>query len=557
MIKFSIASLQNPTNNYSRGLALIQGILDSVAQKLNSVVVSKDATIDINLVVDPAMKSGASAGGYYPGFFVKPGIQTGQGYPATEIQQGRDDNGTSADAVVNLSVAFLEKLEAYGVFSTNPNAWPFTSIMVHEILHIMGVQGFRDKTTGAVKGGYQSTFDAHVVVKDGNPYFVGPNTTALLGAALPLTELNSGSSIYHVDNDGSPAIPNDVLNPTFGEEIEISNLDLAILKDLGYEISKLLVSADGRTFIPSANADRINGMSSTDTVFYSGNKAGYRVDAFGNHSAVVNNSAKASDTDTITNVERIKFSDVTLAFDTNGAVGEVYRLYQAAFDRTPDQQGLGYWVRMRESGVSHNTVAASFIASVEFQNLYGSSLSSTDFVTRLYANVLDRVPDAPGLKHWVTTLDSKLLTREQVLISFSESAENKVRTILDADSTDAQAYRLYKAAFDRTPDVGGLIYWAGQMSAGLSLKDVAHNFLQSVEFQKLYGTTTTTSQFVTLLYNNVLDRAPDPTGMTYWSELLDNRTLNRADVLAEFGESAENRVALIGQGAMRDYVEFV
>ena len=33
-----------------------------------------------------------------------------------------------------------------------------------------------------------------------------------------------------------------------------------------------------------------------------------------------------------------------LALDINGTAGQVYRLYQAAFDRKPDLVGLGYWI---------------------------------------------------------------------------------------------------------------------------------------------------------------------------------------------------------------------
>jgi Ca2+-binding RTX toxin-like protein len=50
-------------------------------------------------------------------------------------------------------------------------------------------------------------------------------------------------------------------------------------------------------------------------------------------------------TDQVTGVERLQFGDSVLAFDTvKGTPGQAYRLYQAAFDRTPDSAGLGYWI---------------------------------------------------------------------------------------------------------------------------------------------------------------------------------------------------------------------
>jgi Ca2+-binding RTX toxin-like protein len=45
-----------------------------------------------------------------------------------------------------------------------------------------------------------------------------------------------------------------------------------------------------------------------------------------------------SSTNTLTNVSRIQFSDNVLALDVQGNAGNAYRLYQAAFNRTPDNE---------------------------------------------------------------------------------------------------------------------------------------------------------------------------------------------------------------------------
>jgi hypothetical protein len=68
----------------------------------------------------------------------------------------------------------------------------------------------------------------------------------------------------------------------------------------------------------------------------------------------------------------------------------------------------------------------SFIRSVEFRATYGDpgTVSDTQFVTLLYANVLDRAPDQAGLQHWLADL-SNGYPREHLLVFFSESTENK------------------------------------------------------------------------------------------------------------------------------------
>jgi Ca2+-binding RTX toxin-like protein len=122
-------------------------------------------------------------------------------------------------------------------------------------------------------------------------------------------------------------------------------------------------------------------------------------------------------------VERVQFSDGIVAFDIDGVAGQAYRLYQAAFDRTPDISGLSFWVDSLDAGTQLNAVAASFIASNEFNATYGS-LSDAQFVDQLYKNVLDRSADSTGLQFWVEQLESGAMDRARVLVGFSESAEN-------------------------------------------------------------------------------------------------------------------------------------
>jgi hypothetical protein len=102
--------------------------------------------------------------------------------------------------------------------------------------------------------------------------------------------------------------------------------------------------------------------------------------------------------------------------------GPVYRLYRAAFGRTPDPAGQAYWEGIL---LTHDlpTIAQAFMASAEWLNMYGNT-TDTQFVTLLYRNVLHREPDVGGLGYWVGLLATDP-RRDSVLINFSESAENK------------------------------------------------------------------------------------------------------------------------------------
>lgn len=111
--------------------------------------------------------------------------------------------------------------------------------------------------------------------------------------------------------------------------------------------------------------------------------------------------------------------------------------------------------------------------------------------------------------------------------------------VFDVALPEAVAFRLYDAAFNRRADAAGLNHWTNQIEAGASLDAVASGFMLSPEFQASYGHLTNQA-FVEQLYRNVLDRAGDQGGVTYWTELLNASAHTRNAVLASFSESAEH-----------------
>jgi len=126
-------------------------------------------------------------------------------------------------------------------------------------------------------------------------------------------------------------------------------------------------------------------------------------------------------------IERVQFSDGILAFDIAGNAGQAYRLYQAAFHRTPDTEGLSYWIKEMDKGVRLNAISDSFIHSPEFARVYGdqSTVSNGRFAELLYVNTLGRVSDQQGFDYWVNKLNTNQTNRADLLAFFSESNENK------------------------------------------------------------------------------------------------------------------------------------
>ena len=105
--------------------------------------------------------------------------------------------------------------------------------------------------------------------------------------------------------------------------------------------------------------------------------------------------------------------------------------------------------------------------------------------------------------------------------------------------TAAEVYRLYEAALGRAPDPIGLAGWTQYLNTGaMTLAQVVNGFVGSTEFQTTYGSLDNTA-FVTLLYSNVLHRAPDPAGLNGWLDAM-NSGETRAQVVLGFSESNEN-----------------
>jgi hypothetical protein len=127
----------------------------------------------------------------------------------------------------------------------------------------------------------------------------------------------------------------------------------------------------------------------------------------------------------VTNCERLQFSDTNVALDTarGDNAGKAYRIYKAAFNRTPDTEGLGFWIKSLDNGNSLNNVSQGFIGSPEFQRTYGANSSDTTFLNNIYTNVLGRNYDQSGYDFWLNGLKNGL-QRDSLLSQFSESVEN-------------------------------------------------------------------------------------------------------------------------------------
>ena len=140
-------------------------------------------------------------------------------------------------------------------------------------------------------------------------------------------------------------------------------------------------------------------------------------------------------------------------------------------------------------------------------------------------------------------------------LEFSDKSLEVKEDIIDVfnliegkDHITGKIYRLYNAAFARFPDKIGLDYWISKNKLGIdSYRNIASSFILSEEYISLYGLDSSNEQYISNLYENILERSPDSIGYNYWLNQINSGLENRSELLMGFSESTENKNIFINE----------
>ena len=214
-----------------------------------------------------------------------------------------------------------------------------------------------------------------------------------------------------------------------------------------------------------------------------------------------------------------------------------FRRWRADGSTDPTLRGAGYAISnvpYSASALGMDVVGDQVVAGVGTKVArFGGTIdvlgSHRTFVEQQFRDFLGRPGDAAGIDYLTSRLASGGMSRAELVRQFLESPEFQANV--------APVVRLYLAYFLRFPDYVGLLYWSDQVRQG-SLGAVSAAFANSPEFQQRYGNLDNT-QFVNLVYNNVLGRQPDAAGLAHWRGELDSGRMSRGNLMTAFSESAE------------------
>jgi subtilisin-like proprotein convertase family protein len=187
--------------------------------------------------------------------------------------------------------------------------------------------------------------------------------------------------------------------------------------------------------------------------------------------------------------------------------------------------------------VAENTLGITYGEDNTF--LTSSTEEIEAFVSRFYELCLGREPDQNGLDGWVSALLEGTVTGADVALGFVSSPEFNEQNTTDEEYLTM----LYQTLFNREPDPSGLTGWLRELENGTDRSQVLDGFIYAKEFGNLcrdYGISSEpVTAFASRFYQLCLNREPDQAGLAGWVGQLLNGTKTGADVALGFVFSRE------------------
>lgn len=193
------------------------------------------------------------------------------------------------------------------------------------------------------------------------------------------------------------------------------------------------------------------------------------------------------------------------------------------------------------SGVNFGNVQVSTITPlpVSTSPLPSSPDGNTAYIQSLYLALLGHVADPAGLAAW-KGLMSNGATREAVAQAIWSSPEHRG---LEID----QYYLTY---FGRQADPGGRAFWVNSFTTGYDERIIVASFLSSSEYRKLHNNDTS---FLSALYYDVFNRAPDPAGLAAWLGVLQSGAQTQLQAAVAFVVADESNSRIV-DGYFADFL---
>lgn len=222
---------------------------------------------------------------------------------------------------------------------------------------------------------------------------------------------------------------------TLGDYLE--NLDLASgsgnLTCGGNALANVLTGNEGNNSLNGeagndslaggAGDDSLDGGVGIDRATYTGNRAGFTVAPSGIN-FMVTDLTGAQGVDTVTNVERLVFSDTRIAVDiADGNAGTTAKILGAVFGResVSNEAYVGIGLSYLDGGMSYQDLML-----LALNARLGAGFSNADEVNLLYQNLVGSLPSAADLSYWTGVITSGQYTQTSLAVMAADHSLNTV-----------------------------------------------------------------------------------------------------------------------------------
>jgi Domain of unknown function (DUF4214)/Calpain family cysteine protease len=267
---------------------------------------------------------------------------------------------------------------------------------------------------------------------------------------------------------------------TWNTQFEASMTDIANVK--GYvdisaapsssPVSTFIAGPSGGGTIPAGTGiNTIVGGNGINTVTFSGTSSQFHILVNSDGTETV---AGPNVTDTLNNIQNAQFNDLTLDLTSftkmvslqHTQIVSLVQLYVASFNRAPDSVGLDYWGGQLSGGMTLQAIAKSFFVQPEATLTYPTTMSTGDFVAKVYNNVLSRAPDTGGLNYWTGQLANGSVSKDAFLLAIINGAMAATGSLVDQQTLAnkeavGEHYAIYQGLNNSTT-------WAQDVMSGVT-----------------------------------------------------------------------------------------
>jgi hypothetical protein len=209
--------------------------------------------------------------------------------------------------------------------------------------------------------------------------------------------------------------------------------------------------------------------------------------------------------------------------------------YETLLGRAASPSEIAVWLQDLNQGATPEQIIAAIASSLEFFQVTGGNDSA--FINALYTNldILGRgtAPSSSELSTWLGVLSQAELTARSGIVS-AVLQSDEYRTLLITT--------FYNTYLGRPASAADISNWLPQLQRGLTDESLIAAIVGSDEYFADHGSTD--ASWLNAVFNDLLGRAPDPSGQANFLAQL-QAGVSRTTVALELLTSAEYRTDLI------------